>query len=188
MTARERAQHLRPPSSRDDNPDYESFYIEVKPWLVGRARLFVGNVEDAFDLAQDALVAAWSRWPSLRQEPRQQQRAYVYRCLVNGIYSRGRRLKVSGSKLPRLWSLDHGDSVESAAMTNLEARQAWKIISSLPAKQRAVLILTQDGWTAAEIADALGCRATSVRTHLQLAREKIKKYLRTQEGGSDEQG
>lgn len=188
MTSRERPQHPHPLPSRDGDHDYESFYCELKPWLVGRARLLVGNVEDAFDLAQDALVAAWSRWPSLRQEPLQQQRAYVYRCLVNGIYSRGRRLKVSGSKLPRLLSLDHGDSVESSVITNLEAGQAWKIILSLPAKQRAVLILTRDGWTTAEIADALGCRATSVRTHLQLARKKIKKYLEPQEGGSDERG
>jgi len=86
--------------------DREAFALLIEPRtlrLLRTARVIVGNEADAYEAAQEALIAAWVRLPSLRDADRFD--AWLNRTLVNKCRDALRRRKrvreidISGSGL-----------------------------------------------------------------------------------------
>lgn len=65
----------------------------------------------------------------------------------------------------------------SLATRHERATYAVQLLQELPERQRAVVILSDlEGWTAPEIAEALGTKLNTVYSRLRLGRTKLENY------------
>ncbi|MFG2043290.1 SigE family RNA polymerase sigma factor [Dactylosporangium sp. NPDC048998] len=129
--------------------------------LVRFARLLTGDDHRADDLVQDVLAKAFVHWR--RVEGADRPDVYVRRMLVNANASWWRRrasgeVSVAEPSMPDASAPDIGSAVA-------ERDRLWRLVTTLPLKQRAVLVLRYyedlDDQTIAEI---LGCSPVTVRT------------------------
>jgi RNA polymerase sigma-70 factor, ECF subfamily len=165
----------------------------------------LGSVQDAEDMVQETLLAAWRGFE--RYEGRASLRTWLYRiatnrCL-NALRDRGRRPRSLGAtpdlppnppkptrQVEPSWLQPYPDalleSLPDAAPgpeARHEAREAISLafvagLQHLPARQRAVLVLRDVlGFRAAEVADMLDTSAASVNNALQRARAAFETRL-----------
>jgi RNA polymerase sigma-70 factor (ECF subfamily) len=152
----------------------------------------LGSLQDAEDLLQETLLAAWRGLDQF--EGRSSLRAWLYRiatnrCL-NALRDSGRRAPDPRRDLPRptrisepLWLepypdvllegiADHAPGPEARYETKEAVALAFVIgLQHLPPRQRAVLVLRDVlGFRAAEVADILEVSEASVNSALQRAR------------------
>ena len=129
----------------------------------------VGSVADAEGVTQDAFLKALTRWRRISQYDR--PGAWVRRVAIRDAVrfaERGRR--------PAPEPVPPGDA-EAVTDERLDLLAGLRLV---PARQRACIVLHHlDGWTAAEIADALGCSEATVRVHLHRGRTALAAALRT---------
>jgi RNA polymerase sigma-70 factor (TIGR02960 family) len=161
----------------------------------------LGSVQDAEDLLQETLLAAWRGLGGF--EGRASLRAWLYRiatnrCL-NALRDRGRRPKElpAAAELPEptrrsepIWLEPYPDVLlEGVADTapgpeaRYQTREAIGLafvaaLQHLPPRQRAVLVLRDVlGFRTAEVADILGGTEASVKGALQRARATLQERL-----------
>jgi RNA polymerase sigma-70 factor (TIGR02960 family) len=163
----------------------------------------LGSAQDAEDVVQETLLAAWRGLE--RFEGRASLRTWLYRiatnrCL-NALRDASRRPRASGPDLPPdppepvryadpIWLEpypdamlesvpDHGPGPEA----RYDAREAIALafvagLQRLPPSQRAVLVLRDVlGFRAAEVADMLGSSETAVQSALRRARGTLESRL-----------
>jgi RNA polymerase sigma-70 factor (ECF subfamily) len=149
----------------------------------------VGSVQDAEDLVQETLMAAWRSFDSF--EGRSSARTWLYRiatnrCL-NAVRDRARRPAAvpppDGSPEPPnptrmnepLWLEPYPDTL----LEGVERREAiglayMSALQRLPPRQRAVLVLRDVlGFRAGEVADMLDVTEVSINRSLHRARRAI---------------
>ena len=162
----------------------------------------MGSVQDAEDMVQETLLAAWRGRE--QYEERDSLRAWLYRIATNRCLNalrdrrrRPRELPAFGFDVPeptrrgeRLWLEPYPDALleglEEAA-SGPEARYETKeavtlafvtALQHLPPRQRAVLVLRDVlGFRAAEVADMLESSEVSVNSALQRARSALETRL-----------
>jgi RNA polymerase sigma-70 factor (TIGR02960 family) len=163
----------------------------------------LGSVQDAEDMLQETLLAAWRGLA--RFEERASVRAWLYRiatnrCL-NALRATGRRPQGQPPEPPftpseptrrvePVWLQPYPDvlldGIEEAAPgpeARYEAKEAIALafvaaIAQLPPRQRAVLLLRDVlGFRAAEVADMLDSSEASVNSALQRARATLETRL-----------
>ena len=190
--------------SRARGGDEEAFRELVDPHQ-GELQLhcyrILGSVQDAEDVLQETLLAAWRGLE--RFDGRSSLRAWLYRiatnrCL-NALRDKGRRpRKVEAIAEPPeptrrsepIWLEPYPDArLEAVADTSpgpearYELREAVSLafvaaLQHLPPRQRAVLVLRDVlGFRAAEVADILETSAAAVKGALQRARTTLKTRL-----------
>jgi RNA polymerase sigma-70 factor (TIGR02960 family) len=155
----------------------------------------LGSLQDAEDLVQETLLAAW-RGPD-RFEGRASLRSWLYRiatnrCL-NALRDRGRRVPElpappEGAPEPPaptrrrepVWLEPYPDALlEGDPQTRYEAREAIGLafvaaLQRLPPRQRAVLVLRDVlGYRAGEVAEMLDVSEASVTSALHRARSAL---------------
>jgi RNA polymerase sigma-70 factor (TIGR02960 family) len=167
----------------------------------------LGSVQDAEDMVQETLLAAWR---GLEQfEGRSSLRAWLYRIATNRCLN---ALRASGRRPREVQSLDlppqprrtrlseplwlepypdvllEGAADDSAAPeARYEAKEAIALafvtgLQHLPPRQRAVLVLRDVlGFRAAEVAEMLDTTETSVNSALQRARSTLGDRLSPQD-------
>jgi RNA polymerase sigma-70 factor (TIGR02960 family) len=180
--------------------DEEAFRELVDPYrseLQFHCYRILGSVQDAEDLVQETLLAAWRGLG--RFEGRASLRAWLYRiatnrCL-NALRDRGRRPKEVPAMMepPRptrrsepIWLEPYPDVLlEGVADTapgpeaRYETRETTGLafvaaLQHLPPRQRAALVLRDVlGFGTAEVADMLGSTEASVKGALQRARATL---------------
>ena len=142
-----------------DTPSFEEYAVSAWPWLYRCSYLLAGNHADAEDLAQQTLFQAYRSWAKVSRAD--QPAAYVRRMLTNLYISerrpKSRKLELLSDRLPE---------PRSAPTPGPEDRMAlWPHISSLPPRQRAVIVLRYyEQLSEREIADALGCSTGNVKS------------------------
>ncbi len=154
-------------------------YVEQRgPALLRLAFVLTGDRYLAQDLAQSALIKAHQKWRRVRTTD--QPDAYVRRVLVNEHLS-WRRRRSSGEIPVDRAAEDYGASGTSgvsgtsagqpdAAARLAERDSAWRLLATLPPKQRAVLVLRYyEDLPDAEIAAVLGCGVSTVRSQASRA-------------------
>jgi RNA polymerase sigma-70 factor (TIGR02960 family) len=181
--------------------DGEAFRALTEPYrreLHVHCYRILGSVQDAEDMLQETLLAAWRGLD--RYEERDSLRAWLYRIATNRCLNalRGsRRRPRESSGLPfevpeptrrgePLWLEPYPDALlEGIAATSpgpearYEAKEAVTLafvaaVQHLPPQQRAVLVLRDVlGFRAAEVADVLESSAASVNSALQRARAAL---------------
>lgn len=133
--------------------------------LLRSAMLLTGSQERAEDLVQETLTRLLPQWD--RVAGAQSPLAYVRRSMMNRFVSQQRLLH---SRDICLW-----DVPEAVARTDMADRVAlqravWQLLATLPARQRAAVVLRYyDDLPDAEIAAALGCRVATVRSMVSRA-------------------
>jgi RNA polymerase sigma-70 factor (TIGR02960 family) len=181
--------------------DEEAFQALTDPYrreLHVHCYRILGSVQDAEDLVQETLLAAWRGLADF--EGRASVRSWLYRiatnrCL-NALRDDARRpdvLDAGGSPKPEptrwgepIWLQPYPDSLLEGLPdagdgpdVRIETREAVGLafvsgLQRMPPHQRAVLVLRDVlGYRAAEVADMLGHTETSVNSALQRARATL---------------
>lgn len=152
-----------------DGPDvsFAAFVDSRADGLVGLAVLVTRDWEDARDAVQDALAALYPRWSELPGSGDLER--YVNRAVVNACLKVRRRRSRTVAVAEVEWLPRAGEVPDHAASVVL-ARQAWLLCAELPPVQRAAVALRfyQD-LSYGEIAEVLGCREATARSHVHRA-------------------
>jgi RNA polymerase sigma-70 factor (sigma-E family) len=133
--------------------------------LVGLAALLVDDRQVAEEVVQDAFASLHRNWRALRDP--HSAIAYLNRSVVNGsrdVLRRGQRADRATLRLvPRSEELA---SAEHGVVAQQEAERMWSAVTSLPTRQRQVLVLRYYlEQSEAEIAQTLGISRGSVKQH-----------------------
>jgi RNA polymerase sigma-70 factor (sigma-E family) len=146
--------------------DFETWVSSRVPTLLRYAYLVTGNSNDAQDLVQDALAAAWAKWPRVRES--RDIDAYVRRMIANAHISRWRRHRRRETLMadPRSSPSKRVD-IDVAVSTSSAEDAMWTACLSLPRRQRAALVLRfYEDLSFAEIAAILDCPEATARSHV----------------------
>ncbi len=139
----------------------------------------VGSVQDAEDLVQETLLAAWRGLEAF--EGRASLRSWLYRIATNRSLNALRARSLRPGRLepyPDALLEDVPDRSPGPA-ARYEAREAVELafiiaLQGLPARQRAVLVLRDVlGFSAAEVAGMLDTGEVAVKGALQRARAAV---------------
>ena len=139
---------------------------------------YIGNHEDAADLAQDALIRAFKGLKGFKGES--SLATWLYRIAVNVCLNR------LALKTPRSEPLEPGERVDLGAerpdvalLRDERAAEVRAAIRQLPPKQRATLILrVYHDLPHEEIAGILGSSVGAAKANLFHALANLKKLLR----------
>jgi RNA polymerase sigma-70 factor (sigma-E family) len=126
-----------PPGPPDGPVSFADYVATRGPALIRFAGRLTGDQHRAEDLVQDALAKAYQRWDSIRRND--QPDLYLRRMLINASRSwwrprSNRELPVGEPVFERV---DHHDVGADSA----ERDEMWRLITILPQRQRAVLVL-----------------------------------------------
>lgn len=171
---------------RGDRNAYDYLVGKYMKRVVSVAWGIVRNAADAEDLAQEAFVKAYESIDRFKAgEP---FGPWIYRIVTNlSLDVLKHRTKFRDEELSGSEAAKRRDNAELPAVANQIARRIDSAIESLPAMQRVVarLFLVEE-FEHAEIAAMTGLSEGTVRSHLSLARRKLREQLADIYGGSDE--
>jgi RNA polymerase sigma factor (sigma-70 family) len=158
--------------------EFETFYREFLPVLVGFLRWQGVPLTDAADLAQETMMQAYRKWSTIKH-PQAWSRRVASRMWA-------RHLAVA---CPRDPIADVADV--SQVLLTIPDVDAWEqrhqvlaALDTLPPRQRQVLAWTLDGYTPTEIGAELQIEPSAVRSSLLLARRAVAAFLTR--GGDDD--
>jgi RNA polymerase sigma-70 factor (ECF subfamily) len=146
--------------------DYDEFFTNMRPQLVGLAFALTGNLQVASDLAQEALLRSWINWEKIRtyQDPS----AWARRVLRNLAANHARHLRHA----PRATPIEDVPELDADRVALLGA------LGHLPRPQREALVLHDGlGLTVAEVAVELNVPEGTVRSWLSRARALLAPIL-----------
>ncbi len=149
---------------------FRSFAAARLPALLRFAHLLTGNPMAAEDLVQNALTRTALSWSRIRRQDNPE--GYVRRTMVNlqANYWRGRPWREALT----------ADPPESPNARSMEAEyddrdRMWRALSTLPPRQRAVLVLRYySELSEAEIAETLRCSRGTVKSQAAKALAKLR--------------
>ncbi|WP_436535341.1 RNA polymerase sigma factor [Actinoplanes sp. HUAS TT8] len=153
-------------------PDFDTFYRDVAPWAIRRLVLGGSTEQEAEDVVQEAMTEMLRTWPDHLAYTPEQRAAHLLRGATwkaRDLARRGRRLR---NLFPRLWQRDDAPAPEDRGPGT-----ALGFVRRLPERQRAVLMLTSDGYAIAEIADLMRVSPSTVSSHLAAARKALRGHL-----------
>ncbi len=142
------------------------------------ARAWSRDIDDRQDLIQEISVQAWRAFPAFTPD-KAQFSTWLYRVALNVAISqqRGQRLRqrhhsdVEPGHIEALAAT--GDTAEDAAqLAQLHAR-----IHSLPAMDRALLLLHLDDYSHQQIGEVLGITASNAATRLHRLRQQLRQQV-----------
>ncbi|OXM63976.1 MULTISPECIES: SigE family RNA polymerase sigma factor [Amycolatopsis] len=157
---------------------FDDFVAQRLDRLLRYATALTCDPHLAQDVVQETLLRVqhrWSRIAGLRAPE-----SYVRKMITNEYLS-WRRLKASRNVTAAHSTLDALGTPTADPAEHFAERDAMRArIAALPRKQRAAIVLRfYEDCTDAEIAEALGCSAGTVRSHISRALST----LRAAEGG-----
>ena len=141
--------------------------------LTGYAYLLCGNVHDAEDLVQDALVKTFARRRvGLALDSAE---AYVRRTILTLYLDGWRKRRRWAGRLPVAAEAASLEGPERAVTDRFDVVSA---LAALPRQQRACIVLRYyEDCTLSEIADALGISDGAVKRYLFLATHRLEAML-----------
>lgn len=142
---------------------FEQAYAQHRHQMLRLAVLLTSSREQAEDVVQGAFLTAYPRWGAIEQPL-----AYLTRAVVNASADSHRRR-----------ARDRTRPTEPEPVTNIpEIDETWASLRSLPARQRAVLVLHfYEDLPLVEVADVLDRPAATIRSDLRRALQKLRKDL-----------
>ena len=155
---------------------FEEFVSVRLSALVRYATVVTWDPHLAEDITQNVLVRAQARWSRISRLDAPE--LYVKRMVVNEFLSWRRRraarsIPLSGESLAPLMT-----PVPDPTVRRDDRDAMLQLIATLPPRQRAVIALRfYEDLPVDQIAELLGCRAVTVRTHLARALAALQQAL-----------
>jgi RNA polymerase sigma-70 factor (ECF subfamily) len=153
-------------SAVEPNADeYERFYEEHRRRLVGQAYVLTGNLQEAQDLAQEALVLVWQNWSKVAtyDDPGGWARHVLHHLAVSSRRSTTRRrLRSVPAGARDVAAPDAGHLDVLAALRHLPRQQ-----------QRAIVLHELVGLSTDEVAAEMKAPAATVRSWISRARAQL---------------
>ena len=155
---------------------FEAFFATVSPGLVGQAYVLTGNLQEAQDLVQEAMLRAWREWAKVSRY--EDPAAWARRVVHNLAVSRWRRLSVRRRH-------ERAERVTDAPAPDVGHLDLVAVVAKLPAGQRRALVLFDVvGLSGEEVAAELGVPAGTVRGWLTRARRTVAEQLGWEDGAA----
>jgi RNA polymerase sigma-70 factor, ECF subfamily len=171
---------------RGDAGAYDYVVSKYAKRVTSIAWSIVRNAHDAEDLAQEAFVKAYQNIGRFKEsEP---FGPWIYRIVTNlALDVMKHRTRFRHEELTEREPAARRDDAELRAVRNELASRIDAAIESLPENQRIVARLhLVEQFGHAEIAAMMSLTEGTVRSHLSLARRKLKEQLADLYGGTDE--
>jgi RNA polymerase sigma-70 factor (sigma-E family) len=158
-----------------ETPDFDDWVTQRGAALLRFAYLVTRDHNRAEEAVQDALIAAYSRWTKICRA--QDPEAYVRRCIVNADISRWRRFFRRETPAEEV---DTASTSPDHAAAQAEHDAVWALCATLPAKQRAAVVLRYyEDLPDAEIAVILDCSPATVRSQIHRALASLRTTITT---------
>lgn len=152
--------------------EFDEFVTHHGPELLRLAYMLSGSREQAEDLVQNALVKAYRSWDTVESTNR--PIAYVRTIVVREHVSWWRRL--SNHEVPGVIPNNIVGDSPDAEITETDAM--WRLLATLPRRQRTVLALRYyEDLPDADIAQLLGCSAGTVRSNASRGLATLRKSV-----------
>ena len=140
-----------------------------------------GNRDDAFDLAQDTYVKAFTRIEQF--DGRSSVATWLYRVAVNEALQHLRRASRTRIKLHENPPADLAPAPAEVGDIRLDIQEA---VATLPPSDRAMLFLRyQEGLDYRAIAEVCDCATGTVASRLNRARRELRNYLQKSYGSRE---
>jgi len=156
------------------NESFDAFVRARLPALLRFAHAVCGDPDTAADLVQDALERTGVRWHTIERggDPE----AYVKRAIINGRTSRWRKLR-------RESLVDIVPETRERSEQKPHDDELWRLLKTLPARQRAVLVLRYyEDMSEEQIAQTLGCAPGTVKSQASKGLAKLRAALADSNG------
>jgi len=171
---------------RGDAGSYDYLVSKYSKRVVSIAWGIVRNAHDAEDLAQEAFVKAFQSIARFKEgEP---FGPWIYRIVTNlALDVAKHRTRFRHEEITDMQPAARRDDAELGAVSNELATRIDAAIESLPENQRVVarLYLVEE-FDHREIASMMNLSEGTVRSHLSLARKKLKERLADLYGDTDD--
>ena len=149
---------------------FEAFYDAEGRTLFRRLWLVTGNRAEAEELMQDAFLQVWERWE--RVGAMDDSVGYLYRTAMNLFRKRHRRAVLAIRR-----SVGLAPSRDDFADAD-DRDTVRRVLSTLPPRQRAALVLTEMlGFSPEEAGRALGVQASTIRSLSHQGRASFRKAM-----------
>jgi RNA polymerase sigma-70 factor (sigma-E family) len=160
----------------DRRTEFDRFVSDSTDTLLRTAYLLVGDMQEAEDLVQEALLKVARRWPRVRRMDH--PAAYARRILINHATGSARRRSRHRGELAAGALPDQADL--SADPNSLDGQdELLRALASLPPRQRAVLVLRYYlDLPEAEVAAALKCSLGTVKSTSARGLARLERTLR----------
>jgi RNA polymerase sigma-70 factor (sigma-E family) len=150
--------------------EFDDFVVGAAAGLQRMAIALTGDCTAAEDLVQDILVRMYVAWPRI-EDPA----AFARRALINAATNRWR---LRGRRKEQPLSTASDPAVGDRTDEHGRRDELVRAISSLPSRQRAVVVLRflQD-MSEADTAAALGCSVGTVKSQTSRALTRLRELL-----------
>lgn len=112
---------------------FDSWYRALHPRLVAAMALTTGHLDEAADIADEALARALERWPAVSGMASPD--GWAFQVAYNLVRRRARRRKLEETLLRRFPARPADGDLPAPA------GEAWAIVAGLPRRQREVVVL-----------------------------------------------
>jgi RNA polymerase sigma-70 factor (sigma-E family) len=147
--------------------EFAALFQAEYPALIRSMYLIVRDREQARDLAQEAFVQLFSRWPRISHYERPD--AWVRRVAIRMAVRALRRERL------RRGLENEFDAAPPSGPLDLDVLRA---VAKLPGAQRAAVVLFYfEDRPIMEVADILACSEVTAKVHLHRARKRLAKLL-----------
>lgn len=162
---------------------FERLVIALERQMLAVAAGFAHTPDDANDIFQDAMLAAYRALPNFKLESRFS--TWMHKIVVNTALSNRRKLKRSWQKITALQTeYEHQEqyvenqSPESTVFDGELNTQINRAMKRLTDSERIAFVLChQQGFKLREAAEIMNCSESSVKVILFRARKKLKEQL-----------
>ncbi len=162
---------------------YERLVRLLEPHMLAVAAGFAHTPDDANDIYQDAMLAAYKALPRFKLESKFS--TWLHKIVVNTALSNRRKLKRSWQKMAMIQTeYEHEEkyvdthSPESRVLDSELNTQINRAMSKLTDNERIAFVLChQQGHKIREAAEIMSCSDSSVKVVLFRARNKLRQQL-----------
>ncbi len=155
---------------------YEANRASVHAYFTGRT----GSPQQAADLMQDVFLRVWRRLDEVAGLPEDRQRAWIFTVARNLSVDahRHERTRAGAEQVLAREPARPQQPASTAVIAAERVAVVGEAIRRLPEPQRVVITMAAaGGMTSADLADALGVAAGTVRYRLSLARRAVAEAL-----------
>ncbi|MFD7973681.1 RNA polymerase sigma factor [Streptomyces clavifer] len=173
------AQPAQSAAALPSTEEFEAFYREVTPKLVGFLIRQGARLAIAAEIAQDTMLKAYRKWAEIDSPS-----GWVHRVASRELIRYIARTEADDlcEDVPEASSLLPSPS---AAAEWEQQQDLLRLLADLPPRQRQIMAWKYDGHTPAEIAEELGISPIAVRASLLKSRRALAALMAQREGGED---